>query len=193
MRYAGLILLAAVLVGCQGMQSDKPPIHLNPNMDSQAKYKPQAYSDFFVNSSTMRVPVEGTVARGDLHVDDAFFTGKDADGTEVTKNPLNITAQVLARGQQRYNIYCTPCHDSNGTGNGLVKKKITFQLPNMNFHEQVVKDYADGYIFNVITNGKNNMQPYRHQIQVKDRWAIVAYVRALQQNMAIANQDLLEE
>lgn len=179
------ILSAAVFIftiffsGCfQGSVSDKPPIHLNPNMDSQKKYKPQSLSNFFVNGSTMRLPVPGTIARGDLHEDTIFYFGKDAAGREVTKNPLPIDEAILARGAERYMIYCQPCHNANGDGKGLVQQKGL--LPPPDFMSDKVKNFTDGYVFGVISNGVRTMPSYRHQIMVKDRWAIVAHLRQMQ-------------
>ena len=165
--------------GCfQGSVSDKPPIHLNPNMDSQKKYKPQSLSNFFVNSSSMRMPVAGTIARGDLREDSAFYFGKDDAGREVTSIPLQVDAKLLARGAERYMIYCQPCHNANGDGKGLVQQKGL--LPPPNFMSDKVKNFTDGYIFGVISNGVRTMPSYRHQIMVKDRWAIVAHLRQMQ-------------
>ncbi|KAA3615295.1 MAG: cytochrome c [Calditrichaeota bacterium] len=171
-------LFALIFAGCRGGTSEKPPIHLNPNMDSQKKYKAQAHSNFFINSSTMRMPVAGTVARGDLRENAAFYTGKNTAGNEITSNALDITTALLARGEERYEIYCTPCHNSNGDGKGLIIEKG--MLPPPNFMDDKVKNFTDGYIFGVISNGVRTMPSYRHQISVRDRWAIVAHLRKMQ-------------
>ncbi|KAA3660627.1 MAG: cytochrome c [Calditrichaeota bacterium] len=172
------LFFTIVFAGCQGSTSEKPPIHLNPNMDSQKKYKAQSYSNFFVNGSTMRMPVEGTVARGDLREDSGFYLGIDRNGRELTSNALEITNELLVRGKERYEIYCQPCHNANGDGQGLVVQKGL--LPPPSFLDDKVKNFTDGYIYGVITNGVRTMPSYRHQIMVKDRWAIVAHLRKMQ-------------
>ncbi len=187
---SGVLLLS--LTGCfRGLPSEKPPIHLNPNMDSQEKYKPQAKSEFFADGMTMRLPVEGTVARGDLRADDVYYTGKTAGGKTVKKLPVAITMDLLKRGQERYNIYCAPCHSPLGDGAGIIVKKG--MLPPPNFHTDQVRNFDDGYFFEVISNGVRNMPGYKHQIAVADRWAIVAYIRALQRSQNASVKDLPEE
>ena len=171
----GLIL---VLTGCRGRPSGETPVHLNPNMDTQEKYKTQGSSEFFEDGSAMRLPVDGTVAQGELRADDIYYRGKNPDGTLVKKNPLPITRDLLDRGRQRYNIYCAPCHDLTGSGQGIVIKKGF--LPPPTFHQQRLRVVEDGHIYDVISNGIRNMPTYRHQVPISDRWAIVAYLRALQ-------------
>ncbi len=185
LTHSTVILLSAAFIftiffnGCfQGTVSDKPPIHLNPNMDSQKKYKPQSLSKFFINGSSMRMPVAGTIARGDLRSNSEFFLGKDAAGNELTSNPLPINEKLLVRGAERYNIYCSPCHNNNGDGKGLVQQKGL--LPPPDFLSDKVKNFTDGYLYNVISNGVRTMPSYRHQILVRDRWAIVAHLRKMQ-------------
>ena len=114
-------LVAALAgAGCRGWTSSRPPIHLNPNMDHQPKYRPQAESDFFYDGAAMRVPVEGTVARGELWEDRAFYEGDDAEGNDVATSPGGDRPRsVLARGAERYQIYCQPCHDPGGDGKGI--------------------------------------------------------------------------
>jgi hypothetical protein len=175
------VSLIIILGGCyRGQPSEKPPIHLNPNMFDQPKYKAQSSSQFFADSSAMRLPVEGTVARGDLREDDAYYRGKNRDGSLLKKIPVPLTMDLLNRGQQRFNIYCSPCHDRTGSGQGIVVKKGF--LPPPTFHQPRLREVEDGHIFDVISNGIRNMPTYRHQIPVADRWAIVAYVRALQRS-----------
>jgi len=176
-----LIVSLTLLTGCfRGTPSEEPPIHLNPNMDTQEKYIPFQKSNFFANGSGMRMPVEGTVARGWLRKDDAYYTGKNADDSFIEKNPLDITMEVMERGQQRFNIYCAPCHDTNGSGKGLVVQKGFMPPPDL--HLDRIRVFPDGYYYNVITNGIRNMPSYKAQVPVADRWAIVAYVRALQKS-----------
>jgi len=173
---AGLILAVAGL-GCRGMTSSRPPIHVNPNMDSQPKYLPQAESAFFYDGATMREPVPGTIARGELREDRAFFEGNDEAGEDVDHSPVETTPEVLARGADRYGIYCAPCHDPRGTGKGILAQQ---GLPTTSFHIQRLHDAADGYIFEVITDGRGLMPSYRWPLSPADRWAIIAHVRQLQ-------------
>lgn len=186
-----LLLSALFLVSCQGRPSEDPPIHLNPNMDNQPKYLPQETSEFFVDGATMRTPVEGTVAIGELRADDAYYRGKDAEGNPITEIPVNITLPMLKKGQERFDIYCSPCHGRTGDGQGIVVKKGF--LPPPSFHEQRVRDFTNGHIYDVITNGIRNMPSYRHQISVEDRWAIVGYVRALQRSHNATIDDVPQE
>jgi len=185
--FAGLLLL--ILVGCQGSPSENAPIHLNPNMDQQKRYDPQQSSGFFTDGRTMRQPVEGTVARGNLRIDEAYFTGMDQDGKKIKQNPEEINMDLLARGRERYNIFCSPCHGRVGDGKSIIMQ-YEYPIPPPTFHEQRIRDFADGYIFDVITNGVRNMPSYKHQVNVEDRWAIVAYVRALQRSQNAGRTDV---
>ncbi len=189
--------LALGLFGCyQGKPSKKPPIHLNPSMDRQPKELAYEKSEFFADASVMRQPVEGTVARGQLgqfQADPdsvAYYTGLTIDGDTVVNNPLPMTMNVLQRGQDRYNIYCAPCHSRTGDGNGMVVKRGMLRPPS--FHEERIRTSRDGHIYYVITNGIRNMPTYRHQIPVEDRWKIVAYVRALQLSQHADIEDIPE-
>ncbi len=172
---AGLLMLSA---GCRESRSEKPPIHLNRNMMTQEKYKPQRESKFFTDGATMRAPVEGTVARGELRDDDALFLGKNAAG-EYVASPIPFTPEVLARGSERYGIYCRPCHGDLGNGKGPVTK-YQYPIPPTSYFEPRIITAKDGYIFEVISNGIRNMPAYNAQIPVKDRWCIVGHVRELE-------------
>jgi mono/diheme cytochrome c family protein len=184
--------MALVVTSCyRGKPSEDPPIHLNPNMDSQPKYEAQEESEFFENRMTMRPPVAGTVARGDLREDDAYYRGKNADGSLVARMPVDITMDLLQRGKERYNIYCSPCHDQTGSGKGIIIKKGFLPPPSM--HLDRLRQSPDGHFYDVISNGIRNMPSYKHQIPVADRWAIVAYVRALQRSQNAKASDVPEE
>ena len=184
-----LMLLSVMIVGCyQGRPSKDTPVHLNPNMDNQPVYKAQSESYFFANGSTMRLPVEGTIARGQLREDDAYYRGLNSRGDTIQTSPVPITAELLRRGRERYDIFCSPCHSRIGDGRGIVVAKGFQMAPT--FHDQRIRDAGDGYIFNVISNGIRNMPSYRHQIPVSDRWAIVAYFRALQRSQNATVTDL---
>lgn len=174
-----LLVLVALTSACRGMTSTKPPIHLNPSMDNQPKARPQSESDFFYDGASMRAPVPGTVARGELREDRAFFEGKDAQGQDLSHSPIEATEAVLARGADRYRIYCRPCHDPRGDGKGVLAQRGG--VPTTSMHDPKVLNATDGHIFNVITNGQGLMQPYRWPIPPADRWAIVAHVRRMQQ------------
>ena len=148
------------------------------DMHDQPKYIPLRPSSFFDDGRSARPIVEGTVARGHLNADTAFYTGKGPDGKYVDRFPFPITKQVLLRGQDRYNIYCTPCHDRLGTGNGVVAQRGFRHPPS--YHIDRLRQAPNGYIFDVITNGFGAMQDYAAQLGPADRWAVVAYERALQ-------------
>ncbi|HUS08747.1 MAG TPA: cytochrome c [Bryobacteraceae bacterium] len=177
-------LLAAssiLLVGCAGSMSRNPAVEVFPDMDRQGKYKPQTESALFGDKRGSRMPVPGTVPVGYLKEDDAFYTGI-VDNQYIGKNPLKIDAGTLKWGQTRFNTYCSPCHDRTGHGQGIVGQRSSW-IP-ANLHEDRARGLADGELFDVITHGRRTMPPYRFQITERDRWAIVAYVRALQRTDA---------
>jgi hypothetical protein len=147
-------------------------------MDDQPKVRPQAASSFFYNGASMREPVPGTVPIGGLREDEPFFTGKGADGQFVATIPHPVDDALVERGRQRYTIYCQPCHDTRGEGRGILFQRGN--VPTASFHDEKILKYADGQIFDVITNGMGLMAGYRWPIPPADRWAIVAHVRALQ-------------
>lgn len=171
----GIALLA--LGACRGWTSSRPPVHLNPSMYHQPKYLPQAESAFFYDGATMRPPVPGTVARGELHEDRAFHEGKDAAGKDVARSPVESTPEVLARGAERFRIYCAPCHDQRGEGKGIFAAQ---GLPTTSLHIDRLRAADDGYLFGVITDGRGLMPSYRWPVPPADRWAIIAHVRELQ-------------
>lgn len=174
----GLVLLA--LSGCaRGCTSSRPPIHLNPNMDVQPRYEPQAASAFFYDGKAMRPPVAGTVARGELRDDGPYWTGKDAAGTFVTAVPMAVDETVRERGARRFDIYCAVCHDKNGDGKGVLFERG--KVPTPSFHDDRLRQMPDGQVFDTITNGFGLMPAYRYPIPVADRWAIIVHLRALQQ------------
>jgi mono/diheme cytochrome c family protein len=177
----GALALTSVVVlsGCaRGCTSSRPPIHLNPSMDDQPKVRPQTASTFFYDGSSMRLPVIGTVPIGGLKEDAPFFTGRGPDEQFIAKIPVAVDDAVVERGRQRYVIYCQPCHDARGDGKGILFQRGN--VPTASFHQDTIRGYPDGQIFDVITNGKGLMAGYRWPIPPADRWAIVAYVRELQ-------------
>jgi hypothetical protein len=158
------------------------------DMHNQPKYRPLRASTFFEDGSSARPLVEGTVARGTLQEDTAFFTGK-VDSQLVKELPFPVTREVLERGQQRYDIFCAPCHDRTGSGNGMVVQRGYRQAAS--FHIDRLRQVEVGHFFDVMTNGFGAMPDYRTQITPRDRWNIVAYIRALQLSQHAATSDIL--
>ncbi len=179
MSRRGLVMLMALLTlaGC-GVTTRETPIQIFSDMRRQPKYKAQAASAFFEDGRASRSAVPGTVAVGQLREDDAFETGISA-GMYVGRNPLPIDAAVLARGQERFDIYCAPCHDRAGSGKGIVPTRVPAWIPS-NLLDERIRKMTDGELFYVASNGRRTMPAYRFQVPARDRWAIVAYVRALQ-------------
>jgi mono/diheme cytochrome c family protein len=147
-------------------------------MHDQPRYVPLRPSDFFGDRRSARQPVEGTVARGHLEEDTAFYQGKGPDGKPVNDFPFPVTKEVIERGRQRFNIYCTPCHDRTGNGEGMIVRRGYRHPPS--YHTDRLRQVPNGYIFDVITNGFGAMPDYAAQVEPRDRWAIVSYIRALQ-------------
>jgi hypothetical protein len=163
----GAVLVAlAAGVGCRQDMQDQP------------KYIPLRPSDFFGDGRSERPLIEGTVARGHLDDDTAYYTGRGPDGKFVDEFPFPVTKEVVERGQNRFNIYCTPCHDRLGNGDGRVVRRGYRHPPS--YHIDRLRQVPNGYIYDVITTGFGAMPDYAAQIQPSDRWAIVSYVRALQ-------------
>ncbi len=150
---------------------------LRQAMYDQPKYRPLQRSEFFSDQRASRPLPEGTVARGLLKDDEHLYDGME-NGAMAQTFPFPVTSEVLARGQERFNIFCAPCHDMAGSGNGMVVQR-GYKKP-ASFHEQRLRDSAPGYFYGAIKNGFGQMPNYADQIPVRDRWAIVAYIRALQ-------------
>ena len=177
----GVYILSIFLFSCQGMPSKKTPIHLNPNMDNQERFDPQEENKFFENHMSMREPVKGTVSRGYLFENSLFYTGKknNEEFIEKVSDVMTVDELLLLRGKERFNIYCSVCHGYTGDGDGLVSQSDKYPLIPTSVHSQTLMEKKDGYFFDVITNGVRNMPGYSHQINAEDRWAIVAYLKAL--------------
>jgi mono/diheme cytochrome c family protein len=190
---AAMLVAAVGMGGCRGNSSEDPPVHLQRNMFTQDKGKAQRESDFFADKRAMRPIDPETVTTTAPIEPTAFYTGKDQSGQFVTRWPAGVTVdqELLNRGQERFNIYCAPCHDRTGSGNGLVMEHVkrlgAVWVPKSYYDESVLKEPV-GQLFDVISHGKNTMPSYGYQVPVRDRWAIVAYVRALQrsQNLSVA-------
>lgn len=206
MRYAYyslafLVVLLLSVMGFRGMPSTRPPIEVFPDMDHQARYKPQAESRFFADGRADRQIPAGTVPFGRdtraadpafLRADDFHYAGKNADGSFASGFPIEVTESLVRRGQGRYTIYCAPCHGALGDGNGITKSYGMLATPT--YHDDRLRTMAEGEIFNTITNGKNTMFPYADKLSPDERWAVVAYVRALQRAQhATINDVPLEE
>ncbi|HEU4406625.1 MAG TPA: cytochrome c [Polyangiaceae bacterium] len=187
-----LALLAPLCAGaCRGQPSEEPPVHINPNMDSQPRYDPQAESKFFTDRATMRRPVEGTVARGRLEEDDGYYRGLGPAGRPLDKLPVPITDALLRRGQERYNIFCAPCHDRTGSGQGPVAQRGYIGVRNL--LDDYTRKLPDGQVYSAIAHGVRTMPSYGTQIPPEDRWAIVAYVRALEVSVSASLDDVPQE
>jgi mono/diheme cytochrome c family protein len=146
-------------------------------MHDQPRYKPLAGTDFFGDGRSARPVVAGTVARSQLRIDSARFTGK-VDGQDVDEFPFEITKDDLARGQQRFNIYCSPCHSRVGDGNGMIVRRGFRQAAS--YHTEKLIKAPVGHFFDVITNGFGAMPSYGSRVEPDDRWRIAAYIRVLQ-------------
>ena len=190
-------LLAALLVSwvpfalvgkARATKSARTPVHFVPDMDDQPKYETQEEAVLFADTRAMRAPVEGTVAVGELHEDDALHRGKAGDEW-IAGFPLAVDEARLERGQERFDVYCAPCHGLDGAGNGIVNVRATrleegTWTPPTDLRTDLVRGRAEGHMFHTVTHGIRNMPAYGPQIPQEDRWAIVAYLRALQRAQA---------
>jgi hypothetical protein len=171
-----LVLSLAVLSACRQDMHDQP------------KYIPLRPSDFFADGRSARPLSEGTVARGYLDANVLLYTGKGPDGKPSNEFPMPVTKELLLRGQQRFNIYCSPCHDRTGNGNGMIVRRGYRHPPT--YHSDRLRQQPNGYFFDVITRGFGAMPDYAVQVQPEDRWAIVAYIRALQLSQQASINDV---
>ncbi len=184
----------ALIMRARVTTSPKPRIHVVPDMDNQPKFKTQARNPLFADRRAMRPPVAGAVPRGATLGDAVLTAGKVADDW-VETIPVEINRELLDRGRERYDIYCSPCHGLAGFGDGMVAKRADELLegtwtPPTSFHSELLRTRPVGHIFNTISNGIRNMPAYGPQIPVDDRWAIVAYVRALQRSQNATVDDV---
>lgn len=184
------LVMLCVLAGCRGQVSEEPPIVPIRNMYNQPRYDSQSHSDYFSDGRTMRPPIEGTIAR-EMEIDQELVTGRLADDSGwVLEVPTAILREfgsrieAAERGQERYDIACAPCHGISGAGDGLVSQRASSigaaALSPPTFHSDRVRHMPDGQLYATITNGIRKMPSYRHNVSLEDRWAIVAYMRALQ-------------
>ncbi len=182
---AFLVVLIVSIFGFRGTLFTSPPIDVFPEwafpgMKRQPKPKPQGESRFFADGRADRPLPAGVVARGPLRNDDSLYAGKSADGAWVRGFPVEVNDRLMARGKERYTIYCAPCHGAVGDGNGITKQYGMGATPS--YHDDRLRQMSEGEIYNTITHGtaNQNMQPYADKLVPEDRWAVVLYVRALQ-------------
>lgn len=176
LRGLPLLFLVLTLAGC------------DVSMRTQAKNAPLSGSNFFPDQRSARPLVAGTIPQSQVTDNDPLITGKDASGQMLTTIPISVTLQVLQRGQQRYDIYCAPCHGYDGYGKGMIVQRGFAPPPS--FHTDRLRQAPAGHFFDVITNGFGQMYSYSYRINPSDRWAIVAYIRALQFSQDVNPQDL---
>lgn len=195
---AALGTAALGLAGCRGSTSAETPFHPNLNMDFSERFEEQEANPFFADESAMRQPVPGTVARGRLRTTASAGVqlGRQAGGAYVARIPVPVDMAMLQRGQQRYDIYCSPCHGLAGDGRGIVMVGNAGQgygyTPAPSYHSDYLRGVPDGYVYEVITNGVRSMPSYAHEMPPADRWAVVSYVRALQRSQAASSSDVPE-
>jgi hypothetical protein len=199
--FAGVLVMS--VAGLRGSKSRQPPLEIFPDMDRQLKLRPQTVDSFFPDGRSSRLPVPGTIARSNPYrlstadtnlvvypfQDSPVNTGRVTGTTNfVETNPFEITPKLMARGRERFQINCSPCHGPLADGNGVTKKLGMATVADL--HQPRIVQMADGEIFYVITNGRTTMMPYGAQVPVEDRWAIIAYLRALQVSRLTTAEDV---
>jgi len=182
-----IVTFVVAVAGFRGCTFTKPPIQIIPDMDQQPRGNPQAESRFFADGREARMPVVGAVARGTMTDNEYFDTGRMGErwGDGI---PVEIDKEKMLRGQERYGLYCTVCHGAVGAGNGIVTNYGLVGVAS--FQSKRLQAMPDGQIYDVITNGQGLMQPYASKLLPEDRWAIVAYVRALQRSQHATVSDV---
>ena len=173
--FAPAMLIASLLAGCD-------------NLAKGTRFKPLEESDFFADASSSRLPPPHSIARGQLQIDALLYAGRDPDGKPATQFPWPIDETVLARGKQRYEIVCANCHGPDGYGQGIIVRRGFPQPPS--YHDEAMRNAPVGHFFDVITNGYGAMYPYASILEVNDRWAIIAYIRALQRSQQASKADV---
>ncbi len=183
----GAAFISIVLCGCRGQKSTEPPILPIQNMVEQTSYGPQSKNDFFKDGQANRPPVPGTVAQGEEKTNKPLYFGQETDSSDqnpiwIKKIPIKLNVQVLERGQREFNVYCAPCHGKTGDSDGLVTQRAGGAIRPSNLHDKDRMNLTVGKIYDAVRNGVNNwnMPGFAAQMSVEDRWAVVAYVRALQ-------------
>ena len=175
LRVSLIVAAGVALAGCRQDMHDAP------------SYDPLQATNFFANGAASRPLVPNTVPRGHLRAEEHLYTGK-VNGQVANEFPMPVTRQVLDRGQERFNVYCAPCHGRTGEGNGMIVQRGFRQPPS--YHEERLRTAPVGYFFDVMTNGFGAMQDYSAQVTVPDRWAIAAYIRVLQLSRSATVNDV---
>lgn len=201
-----VVIATVSILGFRSEKFRKPPVWLFPDMDIQAKYLPQGQNDFFPDQRNDRPMVPGAVLRGyNWDVKEVFdgeyqfakadnpsmWSGKNESGEWLQDFPLEVTYDLVQLGQEKYTIFCQPCHGQVGDGNGITKKYGMSATPS--YHDNRLRDMAVGEIYNTIVNGKNTMMAYGMKLNPEERWAVVAYVRALQLAQNASVDDVPEQ
>lgn len=201
-----LLAMLPPIIAAQARAHTSPnlPINMIQDMDLQAKFMAQSQNELFADKRSQRPQITGTVANGEAYLDTHFNEGVVA-GQWATTTPaqLPLTLALVQRGQERFNIYCTPCHGYSGSGDGTVNQRALELVSNVDgpvngtvwvaaksVHDATVTMQPMGQLFNTVTNGIRNMAGYGSQIPIEDRWAIVAYVRALQRSQNASINDV---
>ncbi len=187
----------AFIARARVVKSEMPRIHLIRDMDQQPKFRAQAPNALFADGRAMRPAIPGTVARGALNADDHLYRGKVA-GQWAAELPMEVNEAMMKRGQERFGVFCSPCHGLAGAGDGMVSRRADrlqegTWTPPPSYHTDAIRSRPAGQIFNTITNGVRTMPAYGPQIPEADRWAIVAYVRALQRSQNSRIEDVPDE
>lgn len=187
-----LALVVVALLGFRGSKSGEPPIMPFLDMVDQDKYLPQGESTFFADGRSQRLPPAHTVPWGrDARSEDAVFATADEEFFELKQMPVALDRALLLRGQEQFGIYCAVCHGQSGKGDGIATKYGL--VPPPSYHSDRLRGMPDGEIFKTITQGKGKMGSYADRISRADRWAVIAYVRALQRAMNAKPEDVPEE
>lgn len=200
--YVFVIVTVVSVLGFRGSTSQKPPLRIFPDMDEQARYKPQAYTDFFADKRQDRPAVPGTVAMIPEHLqvyakydtfeaDSYLASGKTDDGEYGNGIPLPVDNTFIKLGQEKYTIFCSRCHGETGDGNGITKQYGMAATPS--YHTERIRTQPDGMIYETIVHGRNLMGPYGAKLRIRERWAIVAYLRALQRAQMGTVDDVPEQ
>jgi mono/diheme cytochrome c family protein len=188
--FAVCVLATVGVLGFRGSHFRKPPLYIFPDMERQPKLRPETANAFFANGMSSRLPVEGTIPRSEpIHVgNDLVYAWQDVPVTTgfvagttnfVETNPFPLTDELLQRGEHVFNITCAACHSKLGDGKGL-PNRIGAMAVVANLHDKRIVELMDGELFNTVSNGKGNMQGYAPMLSIQDRWAAIAYLRALQ-------------
>jgi mono/diheme cytochrome c family protein len=194
----------ALVARARSITTTKPRLHVFSDMDNQPRFGPQQANPAFADGRAMRRPVTGTIARGDVQGDIRYergYASEDWAGEEpdwVEAIPVAVDRGLLERGRARFDVFCAPCHGLDGAGRGIVSQRAEALeegtwVPPVSFHTDSVRERPPGHLFNTITNGIRTMPAYGSQVPVADRWAIAAYLRALQRSQNARLEDVPEE